>query len=86
MDKHLILLIHVTNRIKNVPELQEIFTRYGNNIRTRLGLHEVGADYSSKAGVIVLDMVGEESRFDAMAREAGEIEGVEVQKVVFSHT
>ena len=85
MDKHLLLCIHVTNRITNAPELQSLFTQYGSNIKTRMGLHEVTDKFDSPAAVIVLEMVGDEARFDELAAKAGAIEGVYTKKVVFGH-
>lgn len=86
MDKHLLLCIHVTNRVKNAPEIQNLFTRYGAGIKTRLGLHEVSGGFNSPAGVIVLEMVGDETRFEELADKVGALEGVDVQKVVFTHS
>ncbi len=40
MRKRIILGVQVTNRIKNALEVQEILTKFGCNIKTRLGLHE----------------------------------------------
>jgi hypothetical protein len=85
MDKHLILCVHITNRVTKAPEVQQIFTRFGNYIKTRLGLHEVTETMNSKAGVVILEMVGDESNFDELARALDEIEGVECRKVVFTH-
>ena len=85
MDKHLLLCIHVTNRVKNAPEIQNLFTQYAANIKTRLGLHEVDQDVNSSAGVLVLEMVGDQGRFEELADKIGGLEGVDVHKVVFTH-
>ncbi len=85
MDRHMLLCVHVTNRVKNAPEVQNLFTQYGDNIKTRLGLHEVSAELNSPAGVLVLEMVGEQARFEELASKVEALEGVEVQKVVFTH-
>ena len=42
MKKHLILGVHITNRVKHVPEVQKVLTEFGCSIKTRLGLHEAG--------------------------------------------
>lgn len=42
---HIIVGIHVTDRMKNASEVQKIFTEYGCNIKTRLGMHEVHGNY-----------------------------------------
>ena len=39
-DQHIILGIHVTDRLKNAVDVQKVFTEYGCNIKTRIGLHD----------------------------------------------
>ncbi len=85
MDKHCLICVHITNRIKKAGEVQKIFTEYGANIKTRLGLHEVTPEYNSPAGIIVLEMVGEEKNCNEMMKKIEVLEGVEVKKVVFEH-
>ena len=85
MDKHIIILVHVTNRATRAGDVNELFSQYGGNIKTRLGLHEVNADFNSPAGVIVLEMFGGESCCDELVEKLSKIEGVEVKKVVFEH-
>ena len=41
--KHIIFGVHVTQRVDNVPAVQAVLTKYGCNIRTRLGLHDADA-------------------------------------------
>jgi hypothetical protein len=81
----MLLCVHVTNRVKNAPEIQNLFTQYGANIKTRLGLHEVSAELNSPAGVLVLEMVGDEASFEELAAKVDALAGVEVHKVVFAH-
>ena len=38
--KHLILGIHITERLVHALPVQQILTEFGGNIKTRLGLHE----------------------------------------------
>lgn len=38
-EKHIILVIHLTDRIKHVDSMQKAFSEYGCYIKTRLGLH-----------------------------------------------
>ena len=37
---HIVLGIHITNRLQKAAEVQKLFTEFGCNIKTRLGLHE----------------------------------------------
>jgi hypothetical protein len=85
MKKHLIFGVHITNRVKRVPEIQKVLTEFGCSIRTRLGLHEAGSTLCSPNGLILLEMVGDDKASNRMARKLRAIEGVEVQKMLFAH-
>ena len=39
-DQHIILGIHISDRLKNAVDVQKVFTEYGCNIKTRIGLHD----------------------------------------------
>jgi hypothetical protein len=83
MPKHHILGVHITNRLKDVPAVQAIFTEYGCNIKTRLGLHQVTGEYCAPNGIVILELVGDEGACKAMGAKLAAIEGVEVQSMVF---
>jgi len=85
MDRHVIFGVHLTNRVKHAGMVQEIFTQFGAHIRTRLGLHDVGPQGASPSGVIVLDVTGDDRALDRMTERLCAIEGVEVQRMVFTH-
>lgn len=82
---HVIFGIHVTDRVKNATNLQKAFTDFGCNIKTRLGLHEVREDYCGPNGLIILEVCGPPEVLGAMERRIAAVEGVQVQKMVFSH-
>jgi len=84
-EKHIVLGIHVQNRVTQVPDIQKMFTEFGCNIKTRLGLHETDEDACSPAGLILLDTTGEESQINALAEKLGSHDGIDVQKMVFDH-
>jgi hypothetical protein len=85
MGKHIILGVHITNRLKDAMEIQRLFTEYGCNIKTRLGLHEVGKDECSPSGVVLLEMWGEEEQCLSLGDKLKKIDGVEVQRMIFEH-
>jgi hypothetical protein len=85
MDNHIILAIHITERLKHVPDVQACLTEYGCNIKTRLGLHEVGQDYCSPNGLLILEMAGEEAKIAQLEKKLKAIDGIEVKKIVFEH-
>ena len=82
---HVILGVHITDRMKKAVDVQKLFSKYGEHIRTRLGLHQVYADKCVPGGIILLEMMGEPKRGDDLAKKLGAIEGVEVKKMVFTH-
>ena len=54
-----VLGIHINDRVNNAAGIQQILTKYGCSIRTRLGLHDVVDDYCSQCGLILLELSGD---------------------------
>jgi len=84
-EDHVILGIHVTNRLRNAGEVQKVFTEFGCNIKTRLGLHEVAGNYCAGEGVVLLELVGGPEVRRNMMEKLRAIEGLEAKEMVFSH-
>ncbi len=85
MDKHIIYGVHVTDRMTKVPNIQKLFSEYGCNIKTRIGLHDVSENYCSPSGIILLEMVGDENVIEDLRNKLAALEGIEVQQMVFGH-
>ena len=85
MKNHRILGVHITQRVKHVPKVQQVFTEYGCFIRTRLGLHEASEATCSPNGLILLELAGEEAKGQELTRRLREIEGVDVKEMAFEH-
>ena len=85
VEKHIILGVHITDRLKHAVEVQGVFTEYGRHIKTRLGLHEVDKSHNSPNGVVLIEAYGDEAKCLEMAAKLAAIEGVEVQKMIFGH-
>lgn len=83
MDKRIVIGIHISNRVNEVPCVQEVLTKYGCNIKTRLGLHEASESACSTSGLILLEMCGTENDVKMMEQELSVLDGVSVQKMVF---
>jgi hypothetical protein len=84
MNKHIIVGVHITDRLENAVKVQQILTEYGGNIKTRLGLHEVTGTPNLN-GLLLLEMVGDESRCLSILNRLSGVAGVFVQKMVFEH-
>ena len=85
LKRHLIYGVHITNRVKHVPTVQNILTQYGCNVKTRLGLHEASDNECSPNGLILLEMVGDDKVCAEMAAKLRAVDGIEVQEMVFGH-
>lgn len=83
MSKSIILGVHVSNRVKEIPNVQSILTEYGCYIRTRLGLHQVSEGLCSPNGLLILEMTGDEPHILEMETKLKGLEGVTVEKMVF---
>lgn len=81
--KTTILGIKITKRVEKSTKVQDLLTKFGCSIRTRLGLHEVSEDYCSEEGLIILELVGDEGEMLKLEEELKRIPGVEVRKMVF---
>ena len=71
-----LMAIKVNGRIAQAPHVQEILTKYGCNIKTRVGFHEVNEDQCSMDGILVLQLFGEDSEIQTMLEEMVKIDGV----------
>jgi hypothetical protein len=83
--KHIVFGVHIDDRVREIPDVQRLFTQYGCNIRTRIGLHHVDQNFCSPRGLILLEMFGDEATCHGLANQLSAVEGVEVQKMVFDH-
>lgn len=82
---HIILGVHITNRTKHVSQVQDLLTKYGCNIKTRLGLHHVSSDFCSPSGLLILEMAGDTSICYELMDKLAQVEGVDVQKMAFQN-
>ena len=81
---HTIVGVHITDRLKEAVTVQKLLTEYGNQIKTRLGLHEL----SSKAGLnglLILDMIQPASRIQELISKLNAVQGVECKSMTFEH-
>lgn len=85
LSKHIILGVHITDRIHHVDPVQHLLTEYGCSIRTRLGLHEADTGFCSPNGLLLLEMTDDDTRCGELMGKLNAIEGVEVKQMTFEH-
>ncbi len=83
--KHVILGVHITDRVKHAERVQQVFTEHGCQIKTRLGLHDADESYCSPNGLILLEVVGGAKAVAALEQGLKAVAGVDVKKMVFRH-
>jgi hypothetical protein len=82
-DKHRILGIKVSDRVRNAGGMQDLFTEYGCNIKTRIGLHPVSGDFCSPNGLVLLELFGDNAICDEFKSKLEAIEGCDIQEMTF---
>lgn len=55
-----IIGVRLTDRDKNAVEFQQILTKFGCSIRTRIGLHPSERDICLNRGIILLETAADE--------------------------
>jgi hypothetical protein len=68
MDYH-IVAVKVGNREGVAQDMQHILTEHGCAIKVRLGLHDLPPDACSPAGLVLMEVAGEESEIKAMVKK-----------------
>ncbi len=82
---HIIMAIHVTDRVKQASLVQDVLTSYGGSIKTRIGLHEVSETKASTNGMILVEFVGTPKKSEKMLAALNEVTGVEAKCITFQH-
>ena len=77
-----IIGIKINNRLDTAVSVQEILTKYGCIIKTRIGLHKEVDHHCSHEGLILLEVVDDNQAVE-MANELCDVEEIEIQQMKF---
>ena len=83
--RHIVLGVHITDRVHHAHAVQDLLTQYGCSIKTRVGLHEVSYQFCSPNGLLLLELAGDEKPIFEMIDKLNAVEGVDVQQMIFDH-
>lgn len=75
--------IYIPERAEKSAEVQEILTRYGCSIKTRLGIHITGEEAAQEGGLMLLELCGAPEEFERMITKLKSIEGIHIQRMLF---
>lgn len=79
----IIMGIQIGDREADAVKVQELLTKHGCIIKTRLGLHEAGNLCSSK-GLVILEFIsGKDEEVETLKKELSAIEDISVDTMVF---
>lgn len=76
-----IMGILVDKRTKSAPRVQEILTKYGDSILSRVGIHDLEEQDN---GLITLNIRDKNEKISALSQELESLEGVQVKSVIMS--
>lgn len=74
-----IMGILVDSRSQSAPDVQDILTRHGDSILTRVGMHDPGEE---EHGLISLFVRDKSEKVEKLEHELGALEGVRVRTMV----
>ncbi len=83
--RHIVIGVHITDRVHHAREVQDLLTEYGCSIKTRIGLHAVSESFCSPNGLVLLELAGDEKPIFELIEKLEAVEGVDVQKMIFEH-
>lgn len=71
-------------RVKTASKVQDLLTKYGCDINTRIGLHVASSGECSPQGLILLEFIDDaDDKVKHFEKELKEIADVDIQKMVF---
>jgi hypothetical protein len=74
------MVIKIDHRSKKSKIVQEILSKNGCKIKTRLGLHEAG-DSCSEEGLILLQLCGTQEEINELKKDLSNVETVKVEVI-----
>ncbi len=73
-----IMGILVDRRTESAPKVQEILTKFGDSILSRVGIHDPGEE---NHGLITLNIRDREEKIESLSKELESLKGVNVKTV-----
>lgn len=75
-----IMAIKIQPRNSIAPSVQEVLTKFGNIIQTRLGLHESQCGEDGTTGLVILNLLHDrEKEIEQLSNELNKLDGVKAK-------
>jgi len=78
-----LMAVKIGARTKHAAEVQEILTKYGCSIKTRVGFHDTDENHCSTDGILVLQLAGKENEIKDMLDELNALHEVSAKFIEF---
>jgi hypothetical protein len=76
---HKLLVVKIGARSNQATKVQEVLTKHGCSIRTRLGLHETSPNYCAEDGLVILELADNQEDIQALRNDLEKLSGVTAQ-------
>ncbi len=73
-----IIGISIDKRTKSAPVVQEVLTRFGDQIIARFGVHDIG---EKERGLVTLNFVGSDHQLSQLEEQLSTLDGVRVKSM-----
>ncbi|MBI9009054.1 MAG: hypothetical protein JEZ05_03405 [Tenericutes bacterium] len=83
MSRYNIMTVLIEHRRDTAEKVQALLTKYGCNIKVRLGLHEA-VSVCAEDGLMVLQLVGDQGDIEALLDKLNALDGVQAKLAVFN--
>lgn len=68
-----IIGVKLENRILNSLDFQKVVTKFGCQVKTRIGLHEANDTKCATDGIVLLEVIGETAEFEKELAKFGKV-------------
>lgn len=83
MEAIQVIGIHIPDKEKKSVDVQEVLSRYGCSIKTRLGLNVSDDEGKDLGGLLLLELTGFQEEIDRLRSALSGMEGVSVEEMRF---
>ena len=83
MNKLKILGIKLIDRIKEAGKTQAVLSKHAEIIRSRIGFHELNEFVCSRIGYVLLELCGDESKWDILIADLEAIGAMQIKQMIF---
>jgi hypothetical protein len=78
-----LMAVQIGGRTNHATKVQEILTKYGCNIKTRVGFHDTDENHCSTDGILILQLFGKENERKDMLDELNALHEVSAKFITF---